>query len=318
MESRASHLTVGAIALLVICSVPALLLWFSNPSGQKLVDHYIRFQDTVAGVNVGSSVLLGGIPIGHVTAVRIDPSDSSLARVDVAIDAAAPIYSDSKATLRLEGISGNFLVDISRGGRMRSEKLGPDTEIAARYSAIHRMLVGFSEMTNKGELLMAQVDAFFNARNVSMADQILANIAKLRLQLAARGPVIDNLRAQGIASIAQFNQTWIEFQQTGTEIERLSSVGAAAKDQLQKLASALRGPLANFGAFIGENQQGVVYFWNNGFSQWAPMLAEIHRVGANASRLLTEIKQDPARFFLSDPEAQGYVPPPPPSTSEHH
>lgn len=317
MESRASHLTVGAITLLLICSVPALLLWFSAPNGQNLVDHYVRFQDSVAGVRVGSSVLFGGIPIGHVTAVRIDPTDSSLARVDIAVDAAAPIYSDSKATLRLEGISGNFLVDISRGGRMRSEKLGPGTEIASRYSPIHRMFLGFSEMVNKGGLLMAQVDAFFNAHNVSMVDQILANIAKLRLQLAAKGPAIDNLRAQGVTAIAQFNQTWIEFQQTGTEIERLSSVAAAAKDQLQKLASALRGPLANFGAFVEENRPGVENFWNNGFSQWPPMLAEIHRVGANVSRLLTEIKQDPARFFFSDPESQGYVPPPP-STSEHH
>lgn len=316
MESRASHLTVGAIALLLICSVPALLLWFNKPSEQELVDYHVRFRDSVAGVYVGSSVLFGGIPIGHVTAVRIDPGDSSLARVDIAVDAAAPIYSDSKATLRLEGISGNFLVDISRGGRMRSERLAPGSEIVARHSPIHRMFVGFSEMADKGDLLMAEVSAIFSAQNASMANQILANITKLRLQLAAKAPAFDNLRAQSSAAIAQFNQTGVEFQQTSVDVERLTADASAVRDEIQKLASALRGPLANFGAFIGENQQGVVYFWNNGFSQWAPMLAELHRVGANVSRLLTEIKQDPARFFFSDPEAQGFVPPP--TTSEHH
>ena len=37
------------------------------------MEHYIRFVGSVAGLDVGSSVLLDGIPIGRVTSVRIDP-----------------------------------------------------------------------------------------------------------------------------------------------------------------------------------------------------------------------------------------------------
>src|ERR1700687_760328 len=115
MEVRTSHLAVGAFMLLLVCSIPALLIWSSKSTEQNPVEYYIRFVSSVAGLEVGSNVLLGGIPIGRVTAVRVDPQNTSLARVDISVDGAVPIYSDSKATMELQGISSVVLVAISRG-----------------------------------------------------------------------------------------------------------------------------------------------------------------------------------------------------------
>jgi phospholipid/cholesterol/gamma-HCH transport system substrate-binding protein len=316
MEVRANHLAVGALTLLLICSVPALLFWFSKPTGQNLVEHYVRFKDSVARVNVGSSVLFGGIPIGHVTAVRIDPHDSSLARVDVSVDGAVPIYSDSKAALRLEGISGNFLIDISRGGRERSHRLEPGAEIAARYSPFRRLFLDFPEMVRKGDLLIERVSAFVNDHNAALANHILANIAKLRIQFANDASAIKSLRADADNAVAQFNQAWVEFQLARGNIDRLTAVAKAMSEEIRKLASALRGPAANFSDFVEENRRPVEDFWNNGFSQWSPMIAEIHRVGKSLDRLWTEMRRDPARFFFTDRTQQGFEPPP--SISEHH
>src|ERR1700686_498819 len=124
MEPRASHFAVGALVLLIVCSLPVLALWSSKSTRLGLVDHYIRFTGTVAGLEVGSNVLLGGIPIGHVTALRVDPQNSLSARIDISVDGAAPIYSDSRATMQLQGLS-NIYIDISRGGGAGSRRLGP-------------------------------------------------------------------------------------------------------------------------------------------------------------------------------------------------
>lgn len=316
MEVRANHLAVGALTLLLICSVPALLFWFSKPTENNFVAHYIRFKDPVAGVNVGSSILFGGIPIGHVTAVRIDPDDSSLARVDVSVDGTMPIYSDSKATLRLEGISGRVLVDISRGGRERSHRLEPGTEIASRYSPFRRLLLGLPEMVRKGDLLIERVSAFINDQNASLANHILANVAKLRIQFANDAPVIASLRTDTDNAVVQFNQAWAEFQLARGNVDRLAAAATASSEEFQKLTSALRGPAANFSDFVGENRRPVQDFWSNGFSQLSPMIAEIHRVGTSLDRLWTEMRRDPARFFFTDRTQQGFEPPP--SIGEHH
>ncbi len=316
MQARTSNLVVGTFALLFIFSVPALLMWFSGPSRQNLVEHYVRFSDSVAGLHVGSSVLFGGIRIGRVTAVRIDPHDSSLARVDISVDGAVPLYSDSKATLRLQGISGTIAVDISRGGQMRSRKLGAGDEIAARYSSFRKLLLGLPELTAKGNLLMERVSAFFNAQNASMAGQILANLEKLRVHFAAEAPVVSGLRADADAAMAQFNNAWAEFQQTGGNIDKLVAAAAALSEESRNLASAFGGAATNFSQFVEENSRPVQDFWSNGFSQWSPMLGDLHRLGRNLGRLWAEIKQSPARFFFTSREQQGFEPPP--STSQHH
>src|ERR1700756_3675051 len=100
METKASHIAVGAFVLLLLFGGLGFVIWVNKFSEQGAVaDHYARFVGSVAGLNVGSNVLFGGIPIGRVMQVRVDPQDSSLARVDISVAADAPIRKDSQATL---------------------------------------------------------------------------------------------------------------------------------------------------------------------------------------------------------------------------
>ena len=90
---------------------------------------------------MNSNVLFGGIPVGHVTSVEVDPQDSSLARVDILVKADTPIRTDSVATLAMQGITGGVLVEISRGTKT-AERLKTDSEIPSAYSPLERLLSG--------------------------------------------------------------------------------------------------------------------------------------------------------------------------------
>jgi phospholipid/cholesterol/gamma-HCH transport system substrate-binding protein len=292
------------------------MFWSASSTKQNFVEHYIRFRTSVAGLNVGNDILFGGIPIGHVTAVRIDPQDSSLARVDVSVDAAAPIYSDSKATMERHAVSGDVLIDISRGGRTRSRRLEPGEEIPARYSQFQKLLLGVQEMPAKVDLLIDRASAFFNAQNVSMAKRILANVDKLQTQFAAGAPEFNSLRAEAINAVAQFSQAWAEFQEAAGDINRLTATAKAAQEEIQNLSSAFSRTAASLKDFAEDNRQPIQDFSNNGASQLSPMIGEIHRLGRNLDRLWTEMRQDPARFFFSDRQQQGFEPPP--SMNQRH
>jgi phospholipid/cholesterol/gamma-HCH transport system substrate-binding protein len=318
MEVRASHLVAGALTLLVLCSVPALLFWSSGSAVPRQVNHFVRFSDSVAGLNVGSRVLFGGIPIGHVTAIGIDPQDSSLARVDISVDSTTPIYSDSKATLQLQGISGLLLVDISRGGRMRDQKLAPGAEIRSRYSSFGKLWVALREMAPKADMLMARISVLFNSANAAMANAILASVSKLRTHFAADSPALDSLRANADDAVAQFNQAKADFQQVSGNVDQLSTAAKALSQEIGNLTSSLSGAGANLGNFVAENHRPVEDFWSNGYSQWPTMIAGLHRAVTSLGRLWTEMKQDPARFFLTDRQEEGFQPPPPPSSTQHH
>ena len=309
MEARASHLAVGAFTLLLIFSVPALVFWANKPTDHGLVEHYIRFRSSVAGLNVGRSVLFGGIPIGHVTAVRIDPNDSSFARVDILVTGVAPISSDSKATMKLQGVTGRVSIDISRGGRVHGRMLIPGEEIAARYSPVGKLLAGVPEMIAQGDLLLKCADAFFNTQNVYNANDILANIDKLRDQIAAETPVFNSLSPGISDAMARFRQVWGEFQQGGENIDRLKASLAAANQSIQTMSATLSTTATSLGRFVDDNRRPIQDFASNGYPQIAPMISDLHRLGRTLNRLWTEMKQDPARFFLTDRQL-GFEPPP--------
>ncbi|HZT17822.1 MAG TPA: MlaD family protein, partial [Dongiaceae bacterium] len=134
METKASNIAVGAFVLILLFGALIFVVWVGHFSVRAATaDYFVRFSGSVAGLDVNSNVLFGGIPVGHVTAVRVDPQDSSLARVDIAVDADTPIRTDSEATLAMQGITGGVLVEISRG-TIRGQRQKPGTEIQSGYS----------------------------------------------------------------------------------------------------------------------------------------------------------------------------------------
>src|SRR6187401_1406729 len=105
METRARHLAVGAFVLVLVVCGGLFAVWVAKFSGQvSFVPYYTRFSGSVSQMRIDTTVLFGGIPVGRVTDVRIDPENSELARVDLAVRAGTPIRVDSKATLELQGI----------------------------------------------------------------------------------------------------------------------------------------------------------------------------------------------------------------------
>src|SRR5262249_44374091 len=145
METRASHIAVGAFVLVLMCAALGFVIWVGHFSEKVATARYIvRFSGSVAGLDVNSNVLFGGIPVGQVTSVQVDPDNSSLARVDVSVRADTPIRTDSEATLDMQGITGGVLVEISRG-TSRGKRLKEGSEIQSGYSTLERLLTGAPE-----------------------------------------------------------------------------------------------------------------------------------------------------------------------------
>src|ERR1700687_4816342 len=140
MKTGASNIAVGAFVLALVVGAIGFVFWVGKYSERvTTVEHYVRFAGSVAGLDVGSNVLFGGIPIGHVTAIAVDPAETSPARVEMAVDASVPIRVDSQAVLAMQGITGGVLVEISRGGDT-SAKLASGAEIRSGYSPFERLL----------------------------------------------------------------------------------------------------------------------------------------------------------------------------------
>lgn len=84
--------------------------------------------DSATGLRPGADVELAGVPVGRVTAIRLDPDPMrSQAIVDMKLDRNLHLSDDSIASIKTSGLIGDKYVSLSRGGS--DSEIGPGGEI---------------------------------------------------------------------------------------------------------------------------------------------------------------------------------------------
>jgi phospholipid/cholesterol/gamma-HCH transport system substrate-binding protein len=304
METRASNIAVGAFVLALVVGAIGFVFWVGKYSERvATVDHYVRFAGSVAGLDVGSNVLFGGIPIGHVTSVIVDPLETSLARVDIAVDAKVPIRVDSKAVLAMQGITGGVLVEISRG-TVTSALLKPGVEIQSGYSPFERLLNGAPELIAKGNDLMDRAARFLSPDNAAAVGRVLLSIDRLTEALAADSVKFDTLLSQGAEAVKQVSATGAEFEKLAADLRGTTGkVGAQANDtlaQIRVLSENFSKTSQRLTQLIDDNRQPVRDFTGTGLYELTQMITEVRLLAQTMNRISIQIERDPARFFFGD------------------
>jgi len=110
------HYFVEGLFIIGLCIAAAVFFaWLAGSGHRGDVTYRIRFADSVSGLSLGDPVKYHGVDIGVVDAMSIDPADSRLTRVDVKLRKDAPVKTDTKATLKLKGITGVVFVELNGG-----------------------------------------------------------------------------------------------------------------------------------------------------------------------------------------------------------
>jgi phospholipid/cholesterol/gamma-HCH transport system substrate-binding protein len=134
MKPGKLELSVGVFVLLGIAAIAYLTMKLGSGS---LVggDTYLleaRFANA-GGLHIGSSVLLAGVAVGRVDAVRVDPADySAIATLRILSDVKLP--TDSMASIKTTGLIGDKYVFLSPGAD--DTFLAPGTRITMTESSI--------------------------------------------------------------------------------------------------------------------------------------------------------------------------------------
>jgi phospholipid/cholesterol/gamma-HCH transport system substrate-binding protein len=304
METRASHIAVGAFVLILLFGGLGFIIWVGHFSERVAETHYYtRFSGSVAGLDVNSNVLFGGIPIGHVATVEVDPQDSALARVDLLVKADTPIRTDSVATLAIQGITGGVLVEISRGTKS-APRLKANSEIPSGYSPLERLLSGAPEVVSKANALLDRASTFLNPDNSAALARILMNLDHLTGQLASSSDHVDGLLTGADAAVTQVTATALELRKLTTDLRgstgKLVTSTDKAVDQIRALAGNLNKTATSLDGVIRENRQPLHDFATTGLYDLSSTITEVRLLAQTLNRISVEIERDPARFFFGD------------------
>ena len=115
METDRRYFLEGLFIIGLSLATALFFVWLANTGRRDDVIYRIHFAESVSGLTVGDAVKYRGVDVGMVKAMVIDPDDPRQVQVDVRLRKEAPVKTDTKASLKLKGITGVVYIELNGG-----------------------------------------------------------------------------------------------------------------------------------------------------------------------------------------------------------
>jgi phospholipid/cholesterol/gamma-HCH transport system substrate-binding protein len=304
METRARHIAVGAFVLVLVVCAGLFAIWVAKFSTQVVyVPYYTRFSGSVSQLRIDTTVLFGGIPVGRVTDVRIDPESSALARVDFEVREGTPIHEDSQATVEIQSIAGGVGLQISRGSE-NAKLLPAGKEVKGVSSAIERVMSQAPNLLAKMTDIANNLNAMLSEKNRDALTETLGNLRDLSVSLKSHENQINALLDNGNVAVGNFSQAGASMRQLADQLNKSATVmtgdARQAVQSFNQMAASFKSTADQLNGVISENREPLKQFTGSALYEATDLIAQLRELAASMARISQEIERDPARFFLSD------------------
>jgi phospholipid/cholesterol/gamma-HCH transport system substrate-binding protein len=250
METRANHLLVGAVTLVLLAMLAAFIVWIAR-LGEGAKDEYdIFYNQSVSGLANGSQVSFAGVPVGQVTEIALAKGNPEFVRVRIKVKDDVPILVGTQATIQASftGVS-TILLD---GARKDNPAITCETTACPEgRPVIPPGRGGFGEIVANAPLLLErlatlteQLNTILGPENQEEISGILRNSNRLTGGLADATPELT-------ANLKEFRVTMQEFNQTLDAYEQLAATtDGLVKKEGEPLAKELRETLKSTNAAL--------------------------------------------------------------------
>jgi len=169
METDKHYFVEGLFIIGFLLALALFSVWLVSTGHRDDVLYRIHFAESVSGLALGDPVKYRGVDVGTVKAMAIDTARPDLVQVDVRLRKDAPVKTDTKASLKLKGITGTVFIELSGGGADAPSLLaatpeGQIPEIPAEKSSLAtildelpKVIAKFSAIEDKTNKVVADV-----------------------------------------------------------------------------------------------------------------------------------------------------------------
>lgn len=313
METRANHVWVGTVTLVLLAGIAAFVIWLAGLGDNDRNRYDIFFKTSVDGIAKGSVVAYSGVPSGQVTEIALWAKDPQFVRVRIEVNAEVPILEGTTATIQGVGFTGvsQIQLDGAKQGAPRITEPGPEgvPVIPTKPGALGELLNNAPLLLERLATLTERFTQVLSDENQESISVLLRNSGRLTGELAETGP-------QMRAALAELRVTLAK---AGVAAEQLGMTAQSTKDvldsegrplarQLAKTLAEADRSLAKLGNTLDAAQPGLTQFSNTTLPETEALVRDL-RVTARALSSITEkIDQEGASGLLGGPPLPDYKP----------
>lgn len=274
METRANYAIVGFFTVLVILSAFGFVYWMASFGGSGASAQLIvRIPGSANGLSIGSAVRFNGIAIGTVRGLAIDRASPNFVIAQTEVRADAPIYSDTRAALEIQGLTGSAFIELQGGTPTNDNILQKALDenatalIEADPSGVTNLLATADEILTRANRVIGEVEGFVGDSREPLT-QTFRNTEKFTAALRDNADGIDDFlkSVSGLSETLQSVSGKLESTLASAEellksvdpkkidtivsnVDKLTSEVAAASGDITQTLTSLRDAAGQFESF---------------------------------------------------------------------
>jgi phospholipid/cholesterol/gamma-HCH transport system substrate-binding protein len=243
METRANHVWVGLVTLLLLALAAGFFVWLARLGNADQKQYDVFFQQSVGGLADGSTVNFAGVPVGQVTEIVLWERDPEFVRVRIRVEDEVPILVGTTASISFSftGVSTLNLDGARRGAPPITCETTACPEgvpvIPPAGGAIDEILSSAPLLLERLATLTERLTRVLDDDNQASIAGILRNTDAISRELASASPAVSRTMGELQLTLAQSTETLAAFEAT------LQSADSLLDDQGQPLAADLRRTL---------------------------------------------------------------------------
>ena len=251
MDKNAHYLMVGLFVILATIAGIFFAGWLYNDSSDHQTRRYeIHFSESVDGLNAGNEVRYMGIKVGQVEATYLIPEEPGKVRVIIRIEETTPVFSNTVATLRTQGVTGLSYINLVARQASKTQPVTRDLPIntQSELPIIHSAPSEFGGLIQALPKLHSDLNTLINNANLALSQQNLKSFSS----------ILEHIDQLAINANKVFSERNVKH--LSTLLENLDQAAAAAPQlvaDLRQTSEKLNHLVSNMDDLVGQNKAGI-------------------------------------------------------------
>lgn len=313
METKSSHVLVGAVVLALIVALFAFILWLSRLETRDQQEFDIFFRQSVSGLAVGSQVQFAGVPVGSVKEIKLLPETPEFVRVRIAVDPDVPILQGTTAAIEGVGFTGVSMIQLTGAikGAPPITEPGPHGKpvIPTRPGALGQLLSNAPELLERVSTLTARLNDLLDEKNQRSISGILANVDTITGSIADRSDEIATTLVEARTAVRQAGEAAERIGQLADSTNRIvDQDGRQLVTDLRTTVARANSALTEIEAVARDARPGINAFTRQTLPEAGQLVRDLREVTSSLGAVAAKLDEDPASALVGGRRLPDYDP----------